>query len=138
MAAPQLSTEANRLLAYLRAEQAAAARAGRDVQHFTDEHLASVLHLHPRVIIDAAKELLVAGVLALADGKGRWIGTTREALDYSRTLKSRGCACFERRAMVTRALATNRRQARGQDDTGQLNLFPAVANQGSSREAFMR
>ena len=66
-----LSTEATRLLAVLRAEADAAARAGRQPAHLTDQVLAERCSMPHRTVIDAAAELLAAGVLVLADGNWR-------------------------------------------------------------------
>lgn len=114
---PQLSTHAIRLLAALR--QTDATRASRAV---TDRRLAVLMDAHPRVVIDAAAELLAAGYLVLAGGRGRWIGSLAEARHYERALRGRGLRVLRRRKLLRAAIRRNElRQAR--DDRGQLTLL---------------
>jgi hypothetical protein len=87
----------------------------------TDAQLAELTHLPQREIIDAAGELLSAGVLVLAGPSGRWLGTPRQARDYSRALKRRALRIFIRRRDVVRAMLTARRR-QPIDDLGQLYL----------------
>ena len=94
----------------------------------TDQRLSELTRLPHRDIINAAGELLAAGVLVLAGPFGRWLGTPRDARHYARVLKFRAVRIFQRRAAVVQALATARRQ-RPIDDTGQLALFVTKGSQ---------
>ena len=105
-----LSTEATRLLVVLREEERCALEAARPVRHMTDAELAGRTSLHVRKIIDAAKELLRSGVLVLADGRGRWIGTLPEAVRYADRLEKRGRAVFGRVQALRAGIAMHQQQ----------------------------
>lgn len=83
----------------------------------TDARLAPLIGVAPRDVIDCARELLDAGFLVLADGRGRWLGTPAEALRYDAQLGRRARLILTRRRAVRHAL---RRR-------GQGNLFPEGA-----------
>ena len=100
-----LSNNAIRLLSVLKALAAPA----------TDAWLADACNLHKRDIIDVAGELLAAGYLVLADGRGRWLGTVEQAAAYLGVLERRAKRIFRRRRAVRNAIDRHRR--------GQLKLF---------------
>lgn len=112
----QLSTAAVRLLSALRRHGARSSEAA-----LTDARLAELTHLPEREIIDAAAELLAAGVLCLAGPRGRWLGSLPEARRYRDALRRRGRAVLHRLQLVDSAI--RRAEAgRSPDDLGQLAL----------------
>ncbi len=113
-----LSTNAVRLWAALKIDCACSPASA-----LTDEKLADLIHLDKRVIIDAAGELLAAGILCLAGSAGRWLGSLEEARQYERSLRGRGLAVLHRRRLVRRAIRLHE-AGRSPDDTGQMSLFP--------------
>lgn len=88
-------------------------RAGATAEYraVTDARLADSTGLPERDIIDAARELLDAGVLVLAAGRGRWIGTVPEAIAYCERLEQRAKDIFGRVAAVRRGIEIHRRRA---------------------------
>jgi len=100
-----LGTAATRLLATLR-------ETGADSPDTAapDHLLARLSHLPHREIIDAARELLNAGVLVLAGPCGRWLGTLAEALHYREQLLRRVKNTAGRVSALDRAIAAHQRQ----------------------------
>lgn len=90
-----LSGSAVALLAELRKSDLARPR--------TDADLAGATGLPERDIVDLAAELLAAGYLVLADGRGRWLGTPAEARGYIESLGRRAKMILIRRRAVRRA-----------------------------------
>jgi hypothetical protein len=96
---------------------AALRRLGADsrARAIPDRRLAEECSLPPRTMIDAAAELLRAGVLVLASSTpppGRWIGTLPEALTYRAALVRRVRHTAGRIAALDRAIAAHQRQGR--------------------------
>lgn len=102
---PVLSENATRVWTVLR-------NAGATSEQYamTDSQIAAAASLNHRHIVDAAKELLECGVLALAGSTGRWIGTVPEALAYADRIRSRGREMFDRVRAIKRGIALHQRQ----------------------------
>lgn len=113
-----LSTNAQRLLTALRLNGAS-----HKTRAITDKRLSEIMGIPDRHIIDAAGELLRAGVLCLANGEGRFITEDiAEAKRYERSLRSRALKVLMRRRDLRAAIRTAERK-QSPDSTGQLALF---------------
>jgi len=114
-----LSEHADTLLELLAAERSHARRRGQPVRHVPDHEIAKLAGIEQRHVIDAAGALLAAGHLALADGRGRWLGTLEEARTYQASLHKRGVRALHRLTLVKAAIAAHEAAAR----PAQLSLF---------------
>ena len=132
-----LSTTATRLHSALRTG-GATTRAGA----LTDQRLAELTALNVRDQIDAARELLNAGIIVLAACEppyGRWLGTLAEALAYRDKLLHRVKTTAGRISALDVAIRKNQGQLefQGTGSTGTLGLsvpgFRASARKGAFR-----
>jgi len=97
-----------------------------------DREAADHINVSHREVIDLAEELLAHGYPVCAGGRGRWLGSLRDLIDYDRVLRQRALRILRRRRHVRQCIARLQQGRTLFDDSPCGTGLQPVKRQGAS------